>query len=147
MGSAITFNSEHATVEVAQEKSLVRLIWKGNASGDAYRAPSLAVLDAVQGRQLKYFLSDARGMGPILFADRNWSETQVIPKLIAGGLERIAIVSSSDGLNLIAVDKMVNTIPMGTATVGFFEDPAAAEDWLLHGDRSEVADRRSDNRS
>ena len=64
---------------------------------------------------------------------------EVIPKLIEAGLKRIAIVSSTDGLNVIAVDNMVNTIPMGTATVAFFDDPAMAQLWLLKNDGVEVS--------
>lgn len=131
MESQITFTSDHAQVEVYPKQQLVRLVWKGNAAGEHYRAPSLAVLRAVKDYRLKYFLSDARQMGPILFTDRSWSEKEVIPSLIQAGLLRIAIVSSTDGLNVMAVDNMVNTIPMGTATVGFFDDPSIAQLWLL----------------
>lgn len=139
MGGQIVFSSEQAEVEVYAQQQLVRLTWKGNAAGEAYRGPSLAVRQAVQHFGLKYFLSDARAMGPILFADRSWSEKEVIPKLIEAGLKRIAIVSSSDGINMIAVDNMVNTIPMGAATVAFFDDPSIAQLWLLKNDGVEVA--------
>lgn len=133
----ITFSSDIAQVEVHPQQQLVRLTWNGNAAGDAYRAPSLAVLKAVTDFHLKYFLSDARNMGPILYADRAWSEKEVIPKLIEAGLVRIAVVNSSDGLNVIAVDNMVNTIPMGTATVAFFDDVLPAQVWLLKNDGAE----------
>ncbi len=134
MGSLMMFDDEFASVEVVPAAQLVRLTWKGNAAGAAYRGPSNKVLSAVQEFGLKYFLSDARRMGPILYEDRAWSEREIIPKLVEAGLKRIAIVSSNDGLNLIAVDNMVNTIPMGTATVAFFDDPARAETWLLTED-------------
>ena len=139
MGARITFESDQAKVEVDAPLQLVRLIWKGNATGEAYRAPCFAVLKAVEELGVKHFLSDTRLMGPILFADRSWSEKEVIPKLIAAGLKRIAIVSSTDGLNVIAVDNMVNTIPMGTAIVAFFESPSAAEKWLFTKDTTDAS--------
>ena len=46
METQITFSSEHAQVEVHPQLKLVRLTWKGNAMGEAYRGPSLAVLKA-----------------------------------------------------------------------------------------------------
>ncbi len=138
METHITFSSEHAQVEVHPQQHLVRLTWKGNAAGKDYREPSLAVLNAVSEFRLTYFLSDSRNMGPILFADRSWSEREVIPKLIEAGLKRIAIVSSTDGLNVIAVDNMVNTIPMGSAVVAFFEDCSMAQLWLLKNDGVDV---------
>ncbi len=139
MDARTIFESPVARIEVDTHLQLVRLIWTGNAAGAAYREPSLAVLNAVQDLHLKYFLSDSRNMGPILFSDRSWSEKEVIPKLIEAGLVRIAIVSSTDGLNVIAVDNMVNTIPMGSATVAFFEDASMAQLWLLQNDGVEVS--------
>lgn len=139
METLITFTNEVAQVEVHPRQQLVRLTWSGNASGDLYRKPSLAVLKAVLDHRLKYFLSDARNMGPILYADRSFSEKEVIPKLIEAGLKRIAIVSSSDGINVIAVDNMVNTIPMGSATCAFFDDVSMAQLWLLENDGVEVS--------
>lgn len=139
MGARVTFESEQALVEVDDQLSLVRLTWKGNAAGAAYHAPSIAVLKAVEVSGLKFFLSDARRMGPILYADRSWSEKEVIPKLIEAGLTRIAIVSSTDGLNVMAVDNMVNTIPMGTATVAFFDDASKAQQWLLQSRSTEAS--------
>ena len=54
------------------------------------------------------------------------------PDLIAVGLERIAIVSSLDAMNVIAVDKMVNATPKeATYSINFFEDPAIAQLWLM----------------
>lgn len=146
MEGQVVFSSEQAEVEVYAQQKLVRLTWKGNAAGGSYRGPSLAVLQAVQDLGLKYFLSDARAMGPILFADRSWSEKEVIPKLIEAGLKRIAIVSSSDGINMIAVDNMVNTIPMGTAKVAFFDDLSRAQRWLLENDGGAVSIRTNDGK-
>ncbi|MBK7553853.1 MAG: hypothetical protein IPI55_04450 [Flavobacteriales bacterium] len=48
-------------------------------------------------------------------------------------MKRIAIVSSNDGLNLIAVDNIVNTIQW-YRPVAFFDNPARAETWLLTED-------------
>lgn len=63
----------------------------------------------------------------------------MIPQLIEAGLVRIAIVSGTDGLQVIAVDNMVSTIPAGTATVAYFDDPSMAQLWLLENDGVEVS--------
>ncbi|MBK7553854.1 MAG: hypothetical protein IPI55_04455 [Flavobacteriales bacterium] len=78
MGAPMMLDDEFASVEVVPSMQLVRLTWKGNAAGAAYRGPSNKVLNAVQEFGLKYFLSDARRMGPILYADRAWSECEII---------------------------------------------------------------------
>jgi hypothetical protein len=139
MEAQITFSSDHAQVEVHPQQHLVRLTWRCSATGEAYRAPSLAVLKAVRDFGLKHFLSDSRGLGSILFADRAWSEREVIPRLLEAGLVRIAIVSGTDGLQVIAVDNMVSTIPASAANVAYFDDPSMAQLWLLENDGVEVS--------
>jgi hypothetical protein len=127
------YKSEHAQIHADLAHSLIRLTWSGNAAGLAYRAPVLHLIGAVEEFHLKYFLSDARNMGPILYDDLLWSQKEIVPKLIAAGLKRIANLSSRDGLNVIAVDNLVNAIPAEAPfNVAFFDDEALAMDWLLH---------------
>ncbi|MBK8498812.1 MAG: hypothetical protein IPL52_08345 [Flavobacteriales bacterium] len=145
MEARTIFESPVARIEVDTHMQLVRLIWTGNATGEAYREPSMQVLNAVKEFGLKYFLSDARQMGPILYVDRAWSEKEIIPHFVEAGLKRIAIVSSSDGLNVIAVDKMVNTIPSPSPlSVAFFNDPSMAQLWLLENDGVDVSATNKD---
>jgi len=65
------------------------------------------------------------------------------PQVMEAGLERIAIVSSEDVLNKLAVDRMVNATPASAPyDIGFFEDPAIAQLWLMdprHGQRVQNA--------
>ena len=139
MNARVVYLTEHAEIKVEPALSLVRLTWKGNAAGLAYRAPVLQLIGAVEEFGLKYFFSDARNMGPILYDDLLWSQKEIIPKLISAGLKRIANLSSRDGLNLIAVDNLVNAIPADAPfNVAFFNDEALAINWLLH--RSEHLD-------
>ena len=128
----IAHDDQDGTIEVHPAQHLVRLVWKRPVMGMAYRALLMRLLGTVREEGLKLWLSDGRKAGPILHADQVWTMTEYTPQVIAAGLERIAIVNSKDGLNLIAVDKLVNaTPPEAPYDVAFFEDPAIAQLWLM----------------
>jgi hypothetical protein len=139
-----THDDEHAVIEVHPGQRLVRLIWKRPVSGEVYRALLMRLLEEVRAHGLKLWLSDGRKAGPILYTDQVWTMNEFTPLVMAAGLERIAIVNSEDGLNLLAVDRMVNATPEGASyDIGFFEDPAIAQLWLMDPARSRSAVPRS----
>lgn len=140
----ILHDDPDATIEVHPVQRLVRLTWKRPISGPEYRVLLLRLLDVVKDQQLKLWLSDGRKAGPILYGDQVWTTSEFTPMVLAAGLERIAIVNSKDGLNLLAVDRMVNaTPPDAPYDIGFFEDPAIAQLWLMDPSKSKEGVRTS----
>lgn len=136
MITRIAHDDEDGTIETHPDQRLVRLVWKRPVAGEAYRMLLMRLMDTVRKEGLKLWLSDGRKAGPILQADQLWTMTEFTPQVVAAGLERIAIVNSKDGLNLIAVDKLVNaTPPEAPYEVAFFEDPAIAQLWLMDPSR------------
>lgn len=141
----IAHESPHVTIEVLPEAHMVRSTWHGNVAGDAYRGALMIILDLVTREHLKFWLTDARDMGPILYEDQQWSIRTYIPMLMEQGLERIAIVSSSDVLNVLAVDRMVDQTPDEAGyAMAFFENPAIAQLWLMKKDDAGVPAPRKD---
>jgi hypothetical protein len=138
---AMTIDTLHddpdATIDVHPVQRLVRLTWKRAVSGQEYRALLMRLLDVIKDQQLKLWLSDGRKAGPVLYVDQVWTMNEYAPMLRAAGLERIAIVNSKDGLNLFAVDRMVSSTPPDAPyDIGFFEDPAIAQLWLMDPSKS-----------
>ncbi len=141
----IALDNEHACLEVHPEQRLIRLTWKGVVPGPVYRETLLQLMHIAKREGLKYWLSDGRKMGPILYEDQVWSMTELKPHMEESGIERVAIVSSKDGLNLLAVDTIVNaTPPEANYAIAFFEDVSMAQLWLLHNDRIHVAVKAKD---
>lgn len=133
----ITHDDHDATIEVHPIQRLVRLTWKRPVPGPEYRALLVRLLDVVKDQQLELWLSDGRKAGPILQQDQVWTMNEFTPLVLAAGLKRIAIVNSKDGLNLLAVDRMVNaTPPDAPYDIAFFEDPAIAQLWLMDPSKS-----------
>lgn len=133
----LVHDDPNASVEVQDEHKLVRLIWKRPIIGRDYRNVLMRLLEAVRERGLRLWLSDGRKAGPILYEDQVWTMTEYTPLVLQAGLERIAIVNSEDGLNLLAVDHMVNATPAGAPyEITFFQDPSIAQLWLMDRSRS-----------
>ena len=135
----IVHDDPDVTIDVHPGQKLVRLTWKRSIVGAAYRSVLDRVLDVVEQQGLKLWLSDGRKAGPILYDDQVWTMKEFTPKVLQAGLERIAIVNSEDGLNLLAVDRMVNATPSDAPyEIAFFQDPAIAQLWLMDPARSKV---------
>ncbi|MCW5899443.1 MAG: hypothetical protein KIT10_09265 [Flavobacteriales bacterium] len=133
----ILHDDADGSIEVHPEQRLVKLVWKRPVAGEAYRSLLLRLLEVVRATGAKLWMSDGRKAGPILYDDQVWSMKEFTPQVMAAGLERIAIVNSEDGLNLLAVDRMVNATPPGAPyDIGFFEDPSIAQLWLMDPARS-----------
>ena len=141
----VALDNEHACLEVHPEQRLIRLVWKGVVPGPIYRETLLRLMAISKEKGLKYWLSDGRKMGPILYEDQVWSMTELKPHMDDSGIERVAIVSSQDGLNVLAVDKIVNSTPPDAKySIAYFEDVSMAQLWLLHNDSIQVALRKND---
>lgn len=133
----ILHDDQDARVEISPAQKLLRLTWKQPITGQAYRSLLNRVIDVVGERDLKLWLSDGRKAGPILYDDQVWTTQEFMPKVLAAGLVRIAIVNSEDGLNLMAVDRMVSATPTDAPySIGFFEDPAIGQLWLMDPSKS-----------
>lgn len=128
----VEHDDDDTRIEVLPDQRLVRFTWKRPVSGAIYRGSLLRLLSTVTQRQLRHWLSDGRRMGPILYADQAWTLEEFVPLLVKAGVERIAIVSSEDVLNQIAVDRMVSaTAAVVPYSIAFFQDPSIAQLWLM----------------
>ena len=128
----VEHDDDDTRIEVLPDQRLVRFTWKRPVSGAIYRGSLLRLLNTVTQRQLRHWLSDGRRMGPILYADQAWTLEEFVPLLVKARVERIAIVSSEDVLNQIAVDRMVSaTAAVVPYSIAFFQDPSIAQLWLM----------------
>ena len=141
MKKLTVFESPEAIVDVYPEVKLVYLTWRSGAAGSAFRAPVEHLIEATRVHGLEYFLSDTRRMGPILFADTEWTERKALPQLIQAGMRRSAVLTSHDVLTNIAVDNMVASIPREAPyVVQYFAEPEPALQWLYKNAPAGVPD-------
>lgn len=123
---------EYVTVSSEPASELITLTWTGFAPSPVFRSILEDALMNVRLRQLKFWLADLRKMNAILRQDEQWSANDWFPRLALTGLERMAILTSSDYFNQMSVDRiMTNATPELPFAVSYFDDPEAARSWLL----------------
>lgn len=123
---------EYVTVEAETEQGLITLTWTGFAPSPVFRSILEDALMNVRLHRLSFWLADLRKMNAILRQDEQWSTNDWFPRLGASGLKRMAILTSSDYFNQMSVERIMNNAtPELPFAVSYFDDPAAARDWLL----------------
>ncbi len=123
---------EYVTVSSEPACGLITLTWTGFAPSPIFRSILEDALMNVRLRQLKFWLADLRKMNAILRQDEQWSANDWFPRMAQTGLERMAILTSSDYFNQMSVDRIMdNATPDLPFAVSYFDDPEAARSWLL----------------
>ena len=115
----------------APHDQLIHLEWKGHARSEEYRRGLDLGLGFVMTHDVRYWLADLRTMGAILQPDEKWANEVWFPKLFHTGLEKMAILRSSDYFNQTSVQRSF-TAMNGKLTfkVAWFPTTGEAMDWL-----------------
>ncbi len=112
-------------------QQLIRLEWKGHARGDQYRSGLEQALAYVRDHKVRFWLADLRRMTAILQADEQWANTVWFPQLFGTGLEKMAILPSSDYFNQTSVQRSFTAVNGKlTFKVAWFQGTDEALGWL-----------------
>lgn len=122
----------HVLVKADVVARLISLQWKGYAPSPQYRAILDDALLNVRLHGMRAWLADLRGMNAILRQDEQWTVNEWFPRLAQAGLERMAILTSTDYFNQMSVDRIMDAAtPLMPFPIAYFDDPEAARIWLL----------------
>ncbi len=123
---------EYVTVGSEVDLGLITLTWTGFAPSPIFRSILEDALMNVRLHRLSFWLADLRQMNAILRQDEQWSANDWFPRLANSGLRRMAILASNDYFNQMSVERIMNNAtPELPFEVAYFQDQAAARDWLL----------------
>jgi hypothetical protein len=75
-------------------------------------------------------LADCRDMRVVKQLDQEWFDRYWLPRALAAGLGRIAVVNPKSGLALMNLDAMVERAPHTATEVRHFATVEAAREWL-----------------
>lgn len=116
----------------AEDHQLIQLQWKGHARSDQYRRGLETALAYVREHHVRCWLADLRQMTAILQDDEQWANTVWFPRLFGTGLEKMAILPSSDYFNQTSVQRSFTAVNGRlTFKVAWFEGPGEALAWLF----------------
>ncbi len=110
----------------------IHLTWQGHARSDQYRSGLERALEFVLKHDVRYWLADLRRMTAILRADEEWANTQWFPKVFHTGIEKMAILPSSDYFNQTSVERSFTAVDGKlTFKVAWFSSEKEAWEWLF----------------
>jgi len=126
----LIFDATYAKVTYDSEKRMMVLIWDGSPNQEEYKKPFLTMLEFGQKNPVDGMLSDISKQGIINPDNRKWFEKEMMPKAVAAGLKRGAIVTNGNAFKLYYINLILSAINKFPITTKLFNNQKDAFDWL-----------------
>ncbi|MFD2245247.1 hypothetical protein [Pontibacter ruber] len=127
-------------IELNKELSCIYLKWHSHPSSQDFRHLYKQAADLAHEHKCRYWLSDARALHFLEFADQNWLLRELVPRLITSPLLKYARITTQESLAMFDVQRICDSIEAAPELAGIktqiqvFLDPETAIDWLFCGD-------------
>jgi hypothetical protein len=110
--------------------------WQGWAKPDEFRAANDALLEAIKDHHGSRILGDSRRIRVIQKSDQDWVNQDWFPRILAAGLNRMALVMPASGLAKMNIDDMVSRVA-DQLDVAYFATMNEARQWLTRASSSD----------
>jgi hypothetical protein len=119
-----------ATVIWDASSRAARIEWQGWADPTEFAAANDAVILALSEHRGSRALGDCRNMKPIQQSDQDWATTDWLPRVLAAGLTRMALVVPKSGLAQMNVEAIMSRVPATRLDIAYFTTIEEAGAWL-----------------
>ena len=121
-------DEHYVLVQLDEEHKIIEVIWKKFAMSRQYRQTIELAYQAILEHDLVGWLSDMTNASVVAMEDQHWMKNVMIPKGVAAGISKVAIVDSKD----IFSQKFVRSIEsnMGSFASEHFPTIEDAREWL-----------------
>jgi hypothetical protein len=127
----VYFENDYVCLYYDPSRRLVRAVWNGFLSGEVFRSNVSATLRLLEDKNPHAWLADNRKMKAIRQKDQDWFGREILPRLGASSIKRMATLVSEDLFNQMAVDALFTR---GNQVIRFdhqfFKDEQEALEWL-----------------
>jgi len=132
-------DNHNATVRWDARTRRLSLVWHGAAAGEGYREIMSAALDTLLSQRGRTWLSDRRQLGVLRAEDQQWLHDHWLPRAVAGGVHRIAVLTPPTALSRMGVRCRIAPSATAESTqtangdvleMSWFEELARANAWL-----------------
>jgi hypothetical protein len=125
-----------ASVKWDEASAAVLVEWEGWASGSEFMALLNAGLKALQDHGGSRWLADCRRQKVLNPADQDRADREWLPKALASGLKRFAVVLPASGLATMNLKERIGKVPSSAMRVGYFSTVDLARAWLAESVRA-----------
>ncbi|WP_020532356.1 STAS/SEC14 domain-containing protein [Flexithrix dorotheae] len=127
----ILIEKERASLHHLPEINSVLLTWKTYANHETYKYMFTKGVDKFLEVKATSWISDIRNEGVISPELSKWLKSEAIPKAIAGGLKRIAVVMDSDVFKKFYVKNVKqDATEGGIKFMEYFDNLEDAKKWI-----------------
>lgn len=121
-------DEHYVLVQLDEEHKIIEVIWKKFAMSRQYRQTIELAYQAILEHDLVGWLSDMTNASVVAMEDQHWMKNVMIPKGVAAGISKVAIVDSKG----IFSQKFVRSIEsnMGSFSSEHFPTIEDAREWL-----------------
>ena len=130
------YQDDYVKAEVDEAASFIYVEWFRHPDSQNFRRIFQKLTDITLETRSAYWLSDARAIRYIEFADQNWLLSEIVPKLKESQLVKFARLSTPESLALLDVvriyDMVVKLVDVDLKDkMEVFTDKEAALEWLF----------------
>ena len=104
--------------------------WHGWADSTEFALLLEAGLRALKQYHGSRWLADCRNMKTIAQADQDWLDRSWFPRMLAAGLQRMAVLMPKNALAKMSVETILGKVPGTKLEVSYFATVGAAREWL-----------------
>jgi hypothetical protein len=119
-----------ASVKWDQGASAVHVEWEGWADSTEFTTLLNAGVQALTDHHGSRWLADCRRQRVLKPADQEWGDKVWLPRAVAAGLKRFAVVLPTSGLAAMNLKDHENTLRKTGLDVGYFATVEDARQWL-----------------
>jgi hypothetical protein len=132
MNEIIILEEDYAVSKFVPEHKMIQVIWNGTLTKEQYQETFLKVLD-FQGKceqTITNFMSDIRKQGMVSPENRKWFETVVLPRGIAQGYKRGAVVFDGTIFKKYYLNIILQAVNKFKIPFKFFYTPEEVIEWF-----------------
>jgi len=127
---SLVYKSDYATVTYNPEKKMMILTWHGSPSTEEYKKPFLTMLEYGSKFPVDGMMSDISKQGIINPDNRKWFEKEMMPKAVAAGLKRGAIVTNGNAFKMYYINLILSAVNKFPIQTKLFNNREDALKWL-----------------
>ena len=130
------YQDDYVRVELDETFRFIYVEWFQHPDSDTFRHIFQKLADLTIENKCQFWLSDARAIHYIEFADQNWLLQQMAPLLKTSNLKKFARLTTEESLALLDVVRVYNMVEqlteLGITTkLELFTTKEAALNWLM----------------
>jgi hypothetical protein len=119
-----------ASVRWDEDSQIVLVEWQGWANPSEFAALLDAEVVALRKHKSSRMLADCRRQKGLRATDQVRANEVWLPRALAAGLRRFAVVLPSSGLAAANLKERLGKVPPGALELAYFATPEEAREWL-----------------